>query len=127
MIRRVLLAGLFVVALVPRALAEADAITETVKGRDLVYPVPDSMCALDESYSSDAMMLSAMSLIYEPINRLAAVFVDCAERSALRDGTGGMWNYATIYLTHSVVNGAVPVQRAPFVSYMRVTLEQQGV
>lgn len=127
MIRGVLFAGLFVVsAACPPALADTDPITETVKGRDLVYPIPATFCPLDESQPSDAATVSMMSGIYEPINRLAAVFVACGERAAMRDGTGGMRNYATIYLTHSVVNGAVPVQRAPFVSYMRVTLEQQG-
>ena len=127
MIRRALFAGLFVIiAACPAALADTDPIAETVKGRDLVYPIPATLCPLDQSHASDAATLSMMSGIYEPINRLAAVFVACGERAETRDGTGEMRNYATIYLTHSVVDGAVPVQRAPFVSYMRVTLEQQG-
>ena len=127
MIRHVLLVGLFAVtAVCPAALADTDPITETMKGHDLVYPLPATMCPLDESHSSDAATLSMMSGIYEPINRLAAVFVACGERSALRDGTGATRVYATIYLTHSVVNKAVPIKRAPFVSYMQVTLEQQG-
>ena len=49
MIRGVLFAGLFVVAAAcPPALADTDPITETVKGRDLVYPIPATFCPLDE-------------------------------------------------------------------------------
>ena len=89
MIRRMLLAGLLAVtAACPTALADTDPITESVKGRDLVYPIPATLCPLDESHPSDAATLSMMSGIYEPINRLAAVFVACGERAGMRDGTG---------------------------------------
>ena len=49
MIRGVLFAGLFVVsAACPPALADTYPITETVKGRALVYPIPATFCPLDE-------------------------------------------------------------------------------
>jgi hypothetical protein len=81
-------------------LAHAEQVVRQVGGTEITFPIQKGYCLAEESNPRDAIFVNNMAtLLRNAKNKLILAMLDCARRTAVRNGAGGdILDYSTFYI-----------------------------